>query len=80
MILKKSLYLIANQLIVIIMDFKKSIVRLVIALVLSPIVFYIVYYAAKLAGANYEMTDGEAFIVWLLMGILINLSMADKKA
>ncbi len=60
------------------MDYKKSIVRLVTSLVLSPIVFYIVYYAAKMAGANYEFSDGDAFIVWVLMAILINMSMVKK--
>ena len=62
------------------MDIKRSIVRLVIALVLSPIVVYIVLMAAKLAGSTYEMTNGETFIIWLLMAIAINLSIVDKKA
>lgn len=62
------------------MDIKKSIVRLVVALVLSPIVVYIVLIAAKLAGSTYEMTNGETFIIWLLMAIAINLSIVDKKS
>ena len=62
------------------MDIKKTIVRLLIALVLSPIVIYIVLTAAKLAGSTYEMTNGETFIIWLLMAITINLSMVDKKS
>ena len=62
------------------MDIKRSIIRLVIALVLSPIVVYIVLMAAKLAGSTYEMTNGETFIIWLLMAIAINLSIVDKKA
>jgi len=62
----------------IIMDIKKTIVRLLIALVLSPIVIYIVLTAAKLVGSTYEMTNGETFIIWLLMAITINLSMVDK--
>lgn len=61
------------------MDFKKTIVRLVVALVLSPIIFYAVYFLAKLAGAHYEMSDGDAYIIWVLMAILINLSWVDKK-
>ena len=61
------------------MDIKKSIVRLVVALVLSPIVVYIVLMAAKLAGSTYEMTNGETFIIWLLMAIAINLSIVEKK-
>ncbi len=62
----------------IIMDIKKTIVRLLIALVFSPIVIYIVLTAAKLVGSTYEMTNGETFIIWLLMAITINLSMVDK--
>lgn len=62
------------------MDFKKTISRLVISLVLSPIVFYIVLWAAKLAGATYEITHGESFIIWLLMAIVINLSITNKSS
>ncbi len=61
------------------MDLKKSITRLLICLVLSPIVVYTVLMAAKLAGSTYEMTNGETFIIWLLMAIVINLSLTDKK-
>ncbi len=60
------------------MDLKKSITRLLICLVLSPIVVYAVLMAAKLAGSTYEMTNGETFIIWLLMAIVINLSLTDK--
>lgn len=60
------------------MDYKKSILNLVISLFLSPIIVYIVLLAAKLAGASYEMTHGETFIIWLLMAIVINLSITKK--
>jgi len=60
------------------MDYKKSILHLVISLFLSPIIVYIVLLAAKLAGASYEMTHGETFIIWLLMAIVINLSLTKK--
>jgi len=60
------------------MDYKKSIIRLVISLFLSPIVIYIILMAAKLAGSTYEMTHGETFIIWLLMAIVINLSITKK--
>ncbi|MGB5229732.1 hypothetical protein [Eudoraea sp.] len=60
------------------MDYKKSILRLVISLILSPIIVYIVLLAAKSAGASYEMTHGETFIIWLLMAIVINLSLTKK--
>lgn len=60
------------------MDYKKTILHLVISLLLSPIIVYIVLMAAKLAGSTYEMTHGETFIIWLLMAILINLSLTKK--
>lgn len=60
------------------MDFKKTIIRLVVCLVLSPVVFYIVFGIAKLAGATYDISNGDSFIVWVLMAILINLSIVNK--
>ena len=61
------------------MDYKKSLGRLFITLLVSPIIVYLFIGAAKLAGSTYEMTDGETFIIWLLMAITINLSCTDKK-
>ena len=61
------------------MDYKKSLIKLLISLILSPIVVYIVLFSAKAAGATYEMTHGETFIIWLLMAIVINLSLTKKE-
>lgn len=60
------------------MDYKKSIFNLIISLLLSPIIVYLVLGTAKLAGATYEMSHGETFIIWLLMAILINISCSKK--
>lgn len=60
------------------MDYKKSILRLVISLILSPVIVYVILGAAKLAGSSYTMTHGETFIIWLLMAIVINLSFTKK--
>ena len=60
------------------MDYKKSIIKLLISILLSPLVVYIVLWSAKLAGSTYEMTHGETWIIWLLMAILINLSLTKK--
>ena len=60
------------------MDFKNSLLRLAISLLLSPVVVYIILLAAKTAGSSYEMTHGETFIIWLLMAIVINLSLTKK--
>ena len=61
-----------------IMDLKRSILNLLVSLVLSPIIVYIVLGIAKLAGSIYEMSNGETFIIWLLMAIVIRLSIAQK--
>jgi hypothetical protein len=61
------------------MDFKKSILYLLASLILSPIVVYIILFAARATGASYEMTHGETFIIWLLMAIVINLSIREKQ-
>ena len=61
------------------MDYKKSLLKLVISLLLSPIVVYLVLLAAKAAGSVYEMSHGETFIIWLLMAIVINLSLTGKE-
>ena len=61
------------------MDIKKSIINLLICLLLSPIVIYIILGAARLAGSSYEMTNGETWIIWLLMAIVINLSITKKE-
>ena len=60
------------------MDYKKSIITLVVSLFLSPIIIYMILGAARLAGSTYEMTNGETFIIWLLMAIVINLSITKK--
>ena len=61
------------------MDYKKSLLKLLIALLLSPIVVYIVLLAAKAAGSTYEMTHGETFIIWLLMAMVILMSITKKE-
>lgn len=60
------------------MDYKKSVIQLLIGLFLSPVIIYIFLGIAKLAGSTYEMTNGEVFIIWLLMAIFINLSIVKK--
>jgi len=60
------------------MDYKKSIARLAISLLLSPVIVYLFIGAARLFGSVYEMSHGETFIIWLLMAIVINLSITKK--
>lgn len=60
------------------MDIKKTLAKLLLSILLSPVIIYIILGAAKLAGATYEMTHGETWIIWLLMAVVINLSWTDK--
>ena len=45
---------------------------LVISLFISTIIIYGLNIAAGFAGADYTFTNGEAFIIWILMAILVN--------
>ena len=45
---------------------------LVISLFISTIIIYGLNIAAGYAGADYIFTNGEAFIIWILMAILVN--------
>lgn len=62
------------------MDIKKTVINLLVALILSPIIIYIVLTIARLAGSSYEMTHGETWIIWILMAILINMSIEKKNS
>jgi hypothetical protein len=62
------------------MDYKKTIINLLTCMILSPIIVYLILGAARLAGSTYDMTNGETWIIWLLMAILINLSIAKKNS
>jgi hypothetical protein len=45
---------------------------LLISLVASTVIIYVLNIAAGIAGADYNFTNGEAFIIWILMAILVN--------
>lgn len=60
------------------MDIKKTLINLAICLLASPIIVYLVLFIARAAGANYEMTHGETWMIWLLMALVINQSMVKK--
>jgi len=53
--------------------------KLLGSLIISPIVVYAVLVIARFFGADYEMSHGESFIIWLLMAILISQSWVWKK-
>jgi len=60
------------------MNLKFEFFEFLLALILSPIIFYIVIGIAKLFGAKYQISPGESFIIWLLLAILIKLSFKNK--
>ncbi|MBD1134615.1 hypothetical protein IDH19_04930 [Pelagibacterales bacterium SAG-MED48] len=54
------------------MKYLSSIKDLAISLVVSTIIIYGLNIAAGFAGADYTFTNGEAFMIWILMAILVN--------
>ena len=46
--------------------------NLLISLVASTIIIYSINIIAGFAGADYSFTHGETFVIWILMGILVN--------
>ena len=60
------------------MDIKQGLFKLVISLAVSPVIVYIILTIARLSGADYEISNGDAFIIWLLMAILIKQSLFSK--
>ena len=47
-------------------------INLIISLVISTIIFYAINFIAGFAGADYSFTNGEVFVIWILMAILVN--------
>ena len=54
------------------MKYLCSLRDLIISLVASTIIIYGLNIVAGFAGADYSFTNGEAFIIWILMAILVN--------
>ena len=47
-------------------------INLIISLIVSTVIIYLVNFIAGFAGADYSFTNGEAFVIWILMAILVN--------
>ena len=47
-------------------------IDLIISLLVSTIIIYAINFIAGFAGADYSFTNGEAFVIWILMAILVN--------
>ena len=47
-------------------------INLIISLIVSTIIIYAINFIAGFAGADYLFTNGEVFVIWILMAILVN--------
>ena len=54
------------------MNYLSGLIKLVTSLVISTIIIYAINFIAGFAGADYSFTNGEVFVVWILMAILVN--------
>ena len=54
------------------MNYVSGLINLVISLVVSTIIIYAINIIAGFAGADYSFTNGEVFVIWILMAILVN--------
>ena len=54
------------------MKYVKGLINLLVSLIVSTIIIYAINIAAGFAGADYSFTNGEVFVMWILMAILVN--------
>ena len=54
------------------MNYITGLINLIASLVVSTIIIYAINFVAGFAGADYSFTNGEVFVMWILMGILVN--------
>ena len=54
------------------MKYINGLTNLIISLVASTIIIYAVNFVAGFAGADFSFTNGEVFVMWILMAILVN--------
>ena len=54
------------------MRYLTGIINLLICLIVSTIIIYTINIIAGFAGADYLFTNGEVFVIWILMAILVN--------
>ena len=53
------------------MKYLSGLIRLIVSLIGSTIIIYAINFVAVFAGADYSFTNGEVFVIWILMAILI---------
>ena len=54
------------------MKYINGIVKLTVSLIVSTIIIYAINLIAGIAGADYSFSNGEVFIIWILMAMLVN--------
>ena len=54
------------------MRYISGLINLIVSLVVSSIIIYAINLVAGFAGADYSFTNGEVFVMWILMAILVN--------
>ena len=54
------------------MKYITGLIKLIISLFVSTIIIYTINIIAGFAGADYSFTNGEVFVMWILMAILVN--------
>ena len=54
------------------MKYISGLINLILSLIISTIIIYAINLIAGVAGADYSFTNGEVFVIWILMAILVN--------
>ena len=54
------------------MKYITGLINLIVSLVVSTIIIYAINLIAGVAVADYLFTNGEVFVMWILMAILVN--------
>ena len=54
------------------MRYISGLIDLIVSLVVSTIIIYSINFIAGFAGADYSFSNGEVFVMWILMAILVN--------
>ena len=54
------------------MRYINGFINLITSLIVSTIIIYTINFFAGFAGADYSFTNGEVFVMWILMAILVN--------
>ena len=54
------------------MKYITGLINLIVSLVVSTIIIYAINLIAGIAGADYTFTNGEVFVIWILIAILVN--------